>query len=145
MREPADCYGSLFTTRLVLWRISGTDQKVWMSFQIVREFLQIFRDFTEILEHLIDIFGIYIERLIQPSRERGDRSEHMAEIQNSLMNIRTIFGDQRVNVIDCIVCFGGSLAKVVEHRLQSGADVIQMSERGFNLRAIFFNHSAPIG
>src|ERR1039458_9768242 len=97
MRDFDDCYGSFSAAWLVLWRRAGPYQQIRMGLDRVREFLKVFSDFAKIFQHLINIFGIYVESLVEPARESRNSGEHVAQIQNGLMNLRTIFANQCVN------------------------------------------------
>ena len=100
---------------------------------------------TEIIEELIDIFGIDIERLVQVRGQVGHVGERAAQLGDRLTHIGAIFSDERINVIDGLVGFLGGLAKIRKQRLKLFADGIDVLEGGTDERAILLDHSARIG
>ena len=105
-----------FTGFVFAW-IRGANQGVRAGFNGVGEFPEIFGDVPEIIEELVDILGVDVESLIQMGGQISGVSKRAAKLGDGLANVGAIFSDQRVNMIDGFVGFGGSFLEILQERL----------------------------
>lgn len=50
-------------------RVGRANQRVRAALNRGREFLEVFRDVKQIIEELIDVLGVHVERLVQSRRK----------------------------------------------------------------------------
>ena len=81
-------------TRLVFTRVGGANKGVGAGFDGIGEFPEIFGDVAEIIEELVDIFGVNVERLIQVRGEIGHVRESVTKLGDGLANVGAIFADE---------------------------------------------------
>src|SRR5256885_15269738 len=114
--------------RLVFFRGGRANEGRRPRLNDFRKFAEVFADVAHILEKLVYIFGVRVERAVQLPGERLELREIPAQFDDSAVDFRTIFGQQLVHMFNGLVCFSGSLAKVIEkwaHFVRSGFDLIE--------------------
>src|SRR5260370_39655715 len=90
----------------VLAGIGGANQGVGTSLDGGREFLEIFGDVAEIIEELVDIFGVDVERLIQVRGEIGHVRESGTKLSDGLAGDGAVLAEEGIDVSDGFGGFG---------------------------------------
>src|SRR5271155_4429873 len=66
-------------SRLVVGRIGDANQAVWPGLDGIGELSQVFRNRAEIIEQLVDIFAIGVQRAIEPSDQFVRRTQRLTQ------------------------------------------------------------------
>src|ERR1017187_289234 len=86
-RHPAAAVSDSSRISWLVFRLRDrTDQQVGPRLDRVRQFLEVFADIPEIVQHFIDIFGIHIDRLVEPPRQACHSAKSLTQLKNGLMN-----------------------------------------------------------
>src|SRR5260370_14399846 len=111
-------FGSWGLARFVLAWSSRANGRVRSGLDGVREFLEILAHVAQIFEQLVDVVGVHVKRLVQTPGQASHVRKRNSQISNGLADIRTIFADQGIDVIQCFIGLCGSFSPVLKSLLQ---------------------------
>src|SRR5580692_1843593 len=112
-------------TRFVFAWIGGANESVRTLLDGVREFLEILGDAAEIIEKLVDIFGVDVERLIHATGDVGEGGQGFAKLDDGLAHVSAVFSEKLVDMREGFVGFVGSVTQILKKRLQLLAHGVQ--------------------
>jgi len=110
----------------VLARIRGANQRIRASLDSRREFSQILRHLAHVIEQLVDVFRVNVQRLIETRRKARHRRQCTTKLDDRLAHVCPILSDHCIDVIQCLVCFIGGLPEIFEQGLQFLAYLIPL-------------------
>src|SRR5579872_2026209 len=109
---------SWLLTRLVFFRSRRAYQRVRPRLDRRRKFAQVVADLPQIVEQLVDIFRIYVQRLIETRRQTRCVRQCFAQLEDRRVHIFPVVANERIDVIERLIRGRGRLAQVGEQRLQ---------------------------
>src|SRR5580704_2583400 len=120
---------SWLLTRLVFFRSRRAYQRVRPRLDRRRKFAQVVADLPQIVEQLVDIFRIYVQRLIKVRRKTRRVRQRLPQLKDGRMHVLAIVPNQRIDVIERLIRCRRSLPQIVDQRLQLLCSLIDVCER----------------
>jgi len=67
----------------------------------------------QIVEELINVLGVHVERLVQSLGKARQFFQHAAKFDHSLANVSPIFSNQFINMSEQLIRFSGGFSEVL--------------------------------
>src|SRR5579862_5068975 len=115
--DTASPRSSWLVSRLVFFWRRGANQRVWPRLDRRREFTQVVADLPQVVEQLVDIFRIHVQRLIEIHCQACGVRERLAQLDDRGVNVLAIVANQRIDVVERLVRRRRRLLQIVNEGL----------------------------
>src|SRR5713101_5586445 len=135
---------SLLLTGSVLARVGRAYQCVWTRLDGGGKFSEVLRDLAHVIEEFIHVFRVDVESLSEAGGDIRHGGQSAAKFDHGLAEVRAIFSDYGIEVIQGPIRFLGCFVEILEQWLEFFAERVDALQGGADLRAVLFDHAAHV-